>query len=177
MERWFPALFVLALFLWCATSVVAQEASAPKPGPSLAEIRAKLFGQAGQPGLVAAPGPFDLGFERIALTAQDLPQLLSLVEELKDLPPRAEVILRGQVDGIPFKVKRERTRSGNLEAKLEGLRFADREQFLSVASMLLRQGVKEFKLEGLIGNRKAELKFEEGSPPAQVSGEPLKPSQ
>lgn len=164
MSQSIAALFMTALLLSIVNTATAQKSVVRMSAVGLTDVREKLFGTAAQPGILKGSGPVDVEFERITLTAQDVPQLISLMRDIVDLPLRSEVVIRGQIGGAPFKLKREKTRTGNLEAKLEGVTFIDRDQLMNLVTPLIGQGVKQFKLKGFVGNRPIEVKFEESAP-------------
>jgi hypothetical protein len=159
---------IIILLATGAGVAVAQEPSSPKSTLSLTDVRSGLLGQDGKSGVLTATGPIDTEFEGVVLRSQDVPQLISLLQETIKLSPRAEVIIRGTIDGEPFKTKTERTKAGNLEFKLEGVKFADLQQVLTFLNFLVVNGAKEVKLETLIKDKPIELKFEEGTPKVKV---------
>jgi hypothetical protein len=78
---------------------------------TLAEAEARLFGPSG---LVAGSRKFDAKFKGVALTAQDLPRLRTLLQEATASPVGSEVQVRGTMDGARFKATMDKGRSGRV---------------------------------------------------------------
>ena len=130
-------------------------------GATLADVRVTLFGLPAGSGLIGRGQAFDAKFDQMALTAQDAPQLLTLVRDVLQLPPRSEVKIEGTIDRARFKAMVERSKSGHAEIKVEGLTFADSQQMLAFLETVTHQGAKECKVRGFIGQRPIEVKLKQ----------------
>lgn len=127
---------------------------------SLAEVRLALFGEGGEVGLIGRGLPFEAKFVRMALSAQDVPQLMTLVTDAAQLPPRSEVKLEGAIDKARFRARVEKNRKGRLEIRLEGLIFTDHREMVALLSTLAQHGVWEAQVKGVVGGKRVEVSLE-----------------
>ena len=174
MKRRIFGLFIAVLCLTSVVPLTAQSRVTKMSGASLKEVSAKLYGAGGQPGLMGGAAPFEADFTNMVLTVEDTAALLDLVRNPSGLPPRSELTISGRIASAPFKAKAERNRSGHLEFKLEGVKFADHQQIVNLLGVLVGHGVREAKLQSFVGERPVEVKFEEKAPriePPRVEGQ------
>lgn len=117
---------------------------------TLEQAQAKLFGPSG---LVEGSRRFKAKFQRLTLTAQDLPRLRTMMKDATAAPWRSEVQFRGTIDGVAFKAEMEKGSVGRSEFTFEGLRFEDKERASDFLAPLQGRGVREVKLVGVAGDR------------------------
>jgi hypothetical protein len=128
----------------------------------LADIQATLFGNPMKPGLLMAGKPFKARFRDVVLTRPEAWQLVGTIRDAANLPPDSVLEIRGHMDGEDFQVQMERNKEGRKVAKLEGLPIPDRGAVARFLDDLRGRGMREVKLDAVVGSQRVAGRIEEG---------------
>ena len=130
-------------------------------GATLAEVREKLLGGSGQPGVLDSGDSFEASFERMSIGAEEMPELRALIREMARLPAGSEMKLEGKLDGRSFEVKLQKGSDGRMRARVEGLTFENDPQLLELLAPMLGDSLKELKVDARIADRVIKIRVEQ----------------
>ena len=134
-------------------------------GSGLAAVRARLLASNGV--LEVALGS-NVDLDAGAITAAEVPELVSLALACTAMPARTQVTIYASLGGTPVKAKIERDKGGRLEVQLRGIPFADRARLFEVAETFLAKGAYDIRVEGPVADRNMEARIRDRIPEPTV---------